>query len=265
MRNQSSREINDNLFRAVDAIKRGDIHVGKLGLLWVLKHDPRNVLAWLWMSQCVEENSKKADCYRQVLKIDPNNEQAIKGIKMLPLEKLGDLRPNQISTPIHPTESEIYLTHEPDIEDKYEDPVEARLEESRKELLDLSLFNKLLNYRTLKSKGLEIIDEKPEQIFRTLVQEGRSMYYLPIPDDKMNNKEGQSDLFTQLGDGERIESMFTQPDEEDDEGLPLRHTDNKLQTPYISSVLQKRLLNTYYAARTYMEEQGVNILFMTLG
>lgn len=265
MRNQSSREINDNLIRAVDAIKRRDIHVGKLGLLWVLKHDPRNVLAWLWMSQCVEENSKKADCYRQVLKIDPNNEQAIKGIKMLPLEKLGDLRPNQISTPIHPTESEIYLTHEPDIEDKYEDPVEARLEEARKELLDLSLFNKLLNYRTLKSKGLEIIDEKPEQIFRTLVQEGRSMYYLPIPDDKMNNKEGQSELFTQLGDGERIESMFTQPDEEDDEGLPLRHTDNKLQTPYISSVLQKRLLNTYYAARTYMEEQGVNILFMTLG
>ena len=44
-----------------------------------------------------------------------------------------------------------------------------------------------------------------------------------------------------------------------------RYTDNKLQTDYSSTELQRRLLNTYYTARTAIEEQGVNTLYLALG
>jgi hypothetical protein len=36
-------------------------------------------------------------------------------------------------------------------------------------------------------------------------------------------------------------------------------------TPYTAEQLQVRLLNTYYTARTFLEEQGVNILYVALG
>lgn len=42
-------------------------------------------------------------------------------------------------------------------------------------------------------------------------------------------------------------------------------TDKKLQTNEPDLNLQRRLLNTYYDARTSIEEQGVNILYLSLG
>ena len=40
-----------------------------------------------------------------------------------------------------------------------EDPVRLKLDHDRRSLLDLSMRNKLLNYRPLRSKGAEIVDE----------------------------------------------------------------------------------------------------------
>ena len=44
-----------------------------------------------------------------------------------------------------------------------------------------------------------------------------------------------------------------------------RHADTRLQTRLTPAGLQKRLLDLYFDARTLEEEQGVNILFLTLG
>jgi very-short-patch-repair endonuclease len=55
-------------------------------------------------------------------------------------------------------------------------------------------------------------------------------------------------------------------DAADDNGEPAaRHTDSHLQTSLSDEKLQKRLLKLYYDARTYEEEQGVNILFLAIG
>lgn len=56
---------------------------------------------------------------------------------------------------------------------------------------------------------------------------------------------------------------MAQPD--DDRTSAQRHKDNQLQTSYTSTQLQSRLLATYHAARTSMEEQGVNTLYLALG
>ena len=48
-------------------------------------------------------------------------------------------------------------------------------------------------------------------------------------------------------------------------GFLVDQTDLKLQTALPAEELQSRLLATYYAARTSLEEQGVNTLFLALG
>jgi hypothetical protein len=128
-----------------------------------------------------------------------------------------------------------------------ENAVGARLEADRRDLLDLSLRNPLLNYRP-RALGLEIVGESPVQLFRALVKEGKRVSFLPAPEPSPT------------------------PDPEEPAGpaegaaMPLSSsTDSRLQTSLPADRLQARLLATYYAARTSMEEQGVNTLFLALG
>ena len=44
-----------------------------------------------------------------------------------------------------------------------------------------------------------------------------------------------------------------------------RHTDSRLQTRLTSERLQARLLDMYYDAQTYEQEQGVSILYLAIG
>ncbi|WP_026462143.1 DUF3320 domain-containing protein [Adhaeribacter aquaticus] len=125
--------------------------------------------------------------------------------------------------------------------------IAAKLEAARRELLDLSLRNPLLNYRPLKSRGIEVVNEIPAEIFRILVKEGKPMSFLPIDSktalDLIEQAEGKEDNFV----------------------LTPAQTDNKLQTKETIVKLQARLLDTYHSARLYVEEQGVSILYLVLG
>lgn len=134
-----------------------------------------------------------------------------------------------------------------------EETIRARFEADRRVLLDLSLRNTLISHRELKSRGLRIVDERSDQLFRILFSEGRTMSFLPAP-----KSEGMED------EPSAGELLFEQPPDENEE-VADHHTDDKLQTPYSDSILQRRLLNTYYAARTHIEERGVNVLYLALG
>ena len=127
------------------------------------------------------------------------------------------------------------------------DSIVGKIEESRKELLDLGLRNPLLNYRTLKARGVEIVDEIPLAVFDILVRKGREMSFLPRPDDDKDYELGQ-------------------PQDDADSDTPARrHIDNRLQTNETSDQLQSRLLKTHHTANTVIQEQGVNTLFIALG
>lgn len=131
--------------------------------------------------------------------------------------------------------------------------IDENLDVARQELLDLGLRNTLINYRPLKAKGVEITDERPSEVFHILVANGRVMSFLSIPEEEESEEDD-------------TEKYLEQPQEEStEESVAQRHRDDKLQTPYRSAELQKRLLNTFYAARNYIEEQGVNVLFLALG
>ncbi|CAM3780307.1 DUF3320 domain-containing protein [Marinicrinis lubricantis] len=148
-------------------------------------------------------------------------------------------------------------------------PIQRKLEAARQELLDLGLRNPLLNYRTLKARGLEIVQEKPTEVFRILVSQKRKMTFLEVnsakeqPQSELVVSDHQDDVLFPI-DHEQVELEVSGQPEETSE--PLEHEiDSKLQTPYVEKQLEQRLLNTYYYARTYIEEQGVNILYMALG
>ena len=122
--------------------------------------------------------------------------------------------------------------------------LQNKLDIARAELLDLTRRNPLINYKLLKARGVEIVDESPPDVYQILVQDGKSMSFLP----KHDPEEDPPLLF-----------------EDEEEYDPDRYTDTKLQTNYSSTELQKRLLNTYYTARTAIEEQGVTTLYLALG
>ncbi len=133
------------------------------------------------------------------------------------------------------------------------------LQKARSDLLDLSARNRLLNTprRRSRSKTLEIVDELSAEIFRIFVDENRAMSFLPAAEEEVTEE-------TELDD-ESLFSDLSLPEESDTDELAARHTDKYLQTLLTSENLQKRLLGLFYDARTYEEEQGVNILFLALG
>lgn len=116
----------------------------------------------------------------------------------------------------------------------------AKLEAARHELLDLGLRNPLLNYRPLAARGVEIINERPSPIYHHLVTNGRTLSFLPATSDN----------------GDELGQPAATADP---------HEDDYLQTPYSDADLQKRLLNTAYIAADYIQEQGVNVLYLALG
>jgi very-short-patch-repair endonuclease len=115
----------------------------------------------------------------------------------------------------------------------------ARLEAARQELLDLGLRNPLLNYRPSKAQGVGVVAEESGAVYELLVQQGRTMYFRPAA-------EGEAPA---LSEAEQQAA----------------HSDNKLQTAEPAAKLESRLQNTFYTARTSLEETGANILYLALG
>ena len=127
--------------------------------------------------------------------------------------------------------------------------IQQKLEKAREELLDLGFRNYLINYRPLKSKGIHIQDEESSHLYDMLVSKNRVMYFEPGEEKDENNAD--LELFD-----------LEQPDEKADQK---KKNNNRIQTKHNSRQLQRRLLNTYYTARTHIQERGVNILYLAIG
>ena len=137
--------------------------------------------------------------------------------------------------------------------------LDEKLETIRKELLDLSNRNRLLNTprNATRSGYLEIVDELSQEVFRTLVAEKRAMSFLP------QALVGAAPTETATSDQQLL---LAQPEDEQPNGdLAVRYTDDRLQTKLTSEALQKKLLKLYLDAQTYEQEQGVSILYLALG
>ena len=138
------------------------------------------------------------------------------------------------------------------------DPVVvSALENARKELLELSTRNRLLNIpQTSRAKVVRVHDELSEEVMRILVFEGKAMSFDPIEEE---------DNDSAIDDNEGLTAPPSTYGSVNETEVAARHTDNKLQTRIGPDKLFKRQLSLYYDARSAIQELGVNTLKLSLG
>lgn len=143
--------------------------------------------------------------------------------------------------------------------------IDRKLLVSRNELLDIGLRNNLLNFRKT-AKSLLIMDERSEEVFRQLFVLNKPMFFAAVPDKKRPDQGGDASNDTDHGvdeiDAAVLRDMFASDTED---AKKRRHSDNRLQTALGATSLLSRLLKIESEARTYVEEQGVNVLYLALG
>lgn len=64
------------LDEAIQAIQYGDRASGTRLLARVLRADPQNVRAWLWMSEVADTEERRRECLQRILAIDPSHRTA---------------------------------------------------------------------------------------------------------------------------------------------------------------------------------------------
>lgn len=130
------------------------------------------------------------------------------------------------------------------------DSINQALETARLELLDMGLRgNSLLHFRP-GAKTVEVVDERSDEIMRLLVEEKRSLSFAPLPAKLADEAPLETpELVARLAEiqGEK------------------RHQDSRLQTRLSAEQLDKRLLKIHTDANTFIQEQGVNTLYLALG
>lgn len=132
----------------------------------------------------------------------------------------------------------------------------AKLDEARKELLDLTGRNRMTNYLrpTQRRGGVAVTDEVSEYVFRLLVSDNKPMSFVPMNEELFGRRTLQ------------IPDIW-QGSNSDDAMLPTaeKNTDLKLQTLLSLQDLDRRLRRMHTNARTFVEEQGINALYVALG
>jgi hypothetical protein len=72
-----------SLHRVRRKIEAGDLESAKRDLVEILRADRENILAWAFLALVLDDPIKQADCYRQILKIDPANREAAARLQRL--------------------------------------------------------------------------------------------------------------------------------------------------------------------------------------
>ncbi|MCY3551621.1 MAG: DUF3320 domain-containing protein [Candidatus Poribacteria bacterium] len=138
--------------------------------------------------------------------------------------------------------------------------VKSKIEEAvrmaRQRLLDLTLNNRLLNYRPSRRRTIQVVDEIPREIFDILVLQPKTMQFKPseISEEEIRSlfKEEELDEYSPFLNLQNAE-------------LPKHHTDRLLQTDLTKEELYKKLSYVHRQAETVFREQGYSILYLALG
>jgi len=146
--------------------------------------------------------------------------------------------------------------------------VADQLEDARKKLLDLTLRNRLINYRPTKARTLTILNDNPMDIYEILVLKEKSMKFRPtktnnshLPPSPPSSQDNQQ--IPDAGLPEK-ESSEWKPRSTDND-VKIQQSDNFLDTPFDEDALKKKLYYIAQESKTVLDEQGYTILFLALG
>ena len=77
-----------SLEKAIQLIRNGDKKSGGKLLAEIVKQEPRNETAWLWLAGCFDNDEKKKFCLRKALEINPDNAKAWDALNRLTEEEI---------------------------------------------------------------------------------------------------------------------------------------------------------------------------------
>jgi membrane protein YdbS with pleckstrin-like domain len=90
--------MNELTQQGIEAVRAGDKSKARQLLRSALRNDSQDVQAWLWLSAVVETNQERIECLQQVLRIDPNNQAAAKGIAQLIAKGTASVQINKVQS-----------------------------------------------------------------------------------------------------------------------------------------------------------------------
>ncbi len=146
--------------------------------------------------------------------------------------------------------------------------VKGELEMLRRKLLDLTLRNRMLNYRASVRLGVAVLGESSFEVHKLMVEQGKRMSFVgkaepPLLTRSLNTVRGHDDpvaLETHRRAAEEELDAFL-----DNAAVPVDQMDTKLNVSDTESVLQIKLRAIQREANLANEELGINTLFLTLG
>jgi len=80
MSNEQARQV---LQQGIAAARAGQTAQARQLLQEAARRDPRSEAAWLWLSSLAKDNAERTFCLKKVLEINPNNENALKGLRAM--------------------------------------------------------------------------------------------------------------------------------------------------------------------------------------
>ena len=162
-----------------------------------------------------------------------------------PSDTGGDM-PDVSSIPTHPAREQAAA-----VPGKAETP-ETRLDRWKRKLLDLSLRNRLLNYRETKKTIPVTCPSLPA--LEDALADGAKFKVLPKMEDLGDNDPRHEDAYRRRTGNEGIEEV-----------LKREMQARRLRTDLSEADLSRQLLQVYRAARTAMEEGGASSLYLAVG
>ncbi len=129
------------------------------------------------------------------------------------------------------------------------DTVQTRLSRWKQKLIDQTLRNPLLNFRSNKVTTINIVDEKPTEIFCGIQLEGKQMTFRAAPEEASSASKKDAVEFSRY---ERDQ-------------LDGQYKDTSLQSDITADVLDLNLLRIFQKAVSLFEEQGFSSLCLSLG
>src|SRR5437016_3329546 len=104
MANEQAKQL---LQQGIAAAKAGQPAEARQLLQQAVRSDPSSEAAWLWLSSVAKDDQERIFCLKKLLEINPNNENAIKGLQQLgvgPEPRTPPARPasgiRKLNTPI---------------------------------------------------------------------------------------------------------------------------------------------------------------------
>lgn len=73
----------DELIQAIDMILNGNKQDAYAILSEMVKNEPKNEFAWLWLGDCMESDEDRKRCYKTVLELNPQNPKALEKMDWL--------------------------------------------------------------------------------------------------------------------------------------------------------------------------------------